>query len=52
MHVRAVPWEASGWGVDGRVATGGRIGERGEMYPYGTKLAYKVDKLYKNAPNI
>jgi len=26
-------------------------GYRG-LSPYGTKLAYKVDKLYKNAPNI
>jgi len=32
MHVRAVPWGASGWGVDGRVGTGGRGGERGEVW--------------------
>jgi len=33
MHVRAVPWGAPGWGVDGRVGTGGRgAGERGEVW--------------------
>ena len=44
-----------------RQARRGRRGEAGEARgvrrgrrdePYGTKLAYKVDKLYKNAPNV